>query len=401
VGSLSLPRKVSVLGSTGSIGVSTLDVLDQAKADIEVVALAAGRNVERLAEQALRWRPQITVIQDEALLPELRERLVGSGLATAAGAAAVSEAAAADAQWVMSAIVGFAGLAPTLAAARSGAIVALANKESLICAGPQLLRIAKLAGGTVIPVDSEHSAIFQVLEPANAGQVARLILTASGGPFRGWTREQMARATREQALNHPNWSMGPKITIDSATMMNKGLEVIEAAYLFAMPPEKIDVVIHPQSIVHSLVEYMDGSTLAQLGPPDMRAPIACAFAWPERLPWPAQKLDLARVSPLTFEDPDPERFPALRIAKQALAAGGAAPAAMNGADEVAVAAFLAGRIGFLDVAATVEETLARMDRQNLLRPPENDPAEAAHVTDATARRVADEVVSGLMAPAHA
>ncbi|THD59761.1 1-deoxy-D-xylulose-5-phosphate reductoisomerase [Phenylobacterium sp.] len=401
MGTLSLPRKVSVLGSTGSIGVSTLDVLHQAKADIEVVALAAGRNVARLAEQALRWRPQLTVIQDETLLPELRERLAGSGLATAAGVQAVTDAAALDAQWVMSAIVGFAGLAPTLAAARAGTIVALANKESLICAGPQLLRTAKLAGGTVIPVDSEHSAIFQVLEPANAGRVARLILTASGGPFRGWTREQMARATREQALNHPNWSMGAKITIDSATMMNKGLEVIEAAYLFAMPPEKVDVVIHPQSIVHSLVEYTDGSTLAQLGPPDMRAPIACAFAWPERLSWPAQKLDLARVSPLTFEDPDPERFPALRIAKQALTAGGAAPAAMNGADEVAVAAFLAGRIGFLDVAATVEETLARMDRQNLLRPPENDPVEAARITDATARRVADEVVSGLMAPAHA
>jgi 1-deoxy-D-xylulose-5-phosphate reductoisomerase len=230
--------------------------------------------------------------------------------------------------------------------------------------------------------------------------VARLILTASGGPFRAWTREQMARATPEQALAHPNWSMGAKITIDSATMMNKGLEVIEAAYLFAMPPEKVDVLIHPQSIVHSLVEYADGSTLAQLGPPDMRAPIACAFAWPERLPWPAKPLDLTRA-PLTFEAPDPERFPALRIAKSALLAGGAAPAAMNGADEVAVAAFLDGRIGFLDIAEVVEETLARMDRQNLLRPPENDPVDAARVTDATARRVAQDVVSGLMAPIHA
>ena len=401
MGPLSLPRKVSVLGSTGSIGVSTLDLFEQAKVEVEVVALAAGRNVERLAEQARRWRPQIAVIEDEAALPRLRDLLAGSGIRAAAGTAAVAEAAAMDAQWVMSAIVGFAGLAPTLAAARAGAVVALANKESLICAGPQLLRTAKLAGGAVIPVDSEHSAIFQVFSPSNAQHVARLILTASGGPFRSWSREQMSRATPEQALAHPNWSMGAKISVDSATMMNKGLEVIEAAYLFAMPPEKIEVVIHPQSIVHSLVEYADGSTLAQLGPPDMRAPIACAFAWPDRLPWPAQRLDLARSGPLSFEDPDLERFPALRIAKSALAAGGAAPAAMNAADEIAVAAFLARRIGFLDIAEVVGETLARMNRQNLLTPPENDPVDAARVTDATARRVAGDVVSGLMAPVHA
>ncbi len=398
---MSLPRKVSVLGSTGSIGVSTLELFEKSGVEVEVVALAAGRNVQRLAEQALKWRPQVAVIEDETVLPELRERLAGSGIRAAAGAAAVVEAASADAQWVMSAIVGFAGLAPTLAAARSGAVVALANKESLICAGPALLRIAKLAGGVVIPVDSEHSAIFQVFSPSNAQHVARLILTASGGPFRGWTREQMARATPEQALAHPNWSMGAKISVDSATMMNKGLEVIEAAYLFAMPPERIEVLIHPQSIVHSLVEYADGSTLAQLGPPDMKSPIACAFAWPDRLPWPAQRLDLARSGPLTFEEPDLERFPALKIAKAALAVGGVAPAAMNAADEIAVAAFLAGRIGFLDIAATVEATLERLERQNLLWRSDNDPVEAARVTDATARRVAGEVVSGLMAPAHA
>jgi 1-deoxy-D-xylulose-5-phosphate reductoisomerase len=401
MGPLSLPRKVSVLGSTGSVGVSTLDLFEQAAVEVEIVALTAGRNVELLAEQALKWRPQVAVIAHEAALPRLRELLAGSGIRTAAGAAAVAEAAAADAQWVMSAIVGFAGLAPTLAAARAGAIVALANKESLICAGPNLLRTAKLAGGAVIPVDSEHSAIFQVFSPSNAQHIARLILTASGGPFRTWSREQMARATRAQALAHPNWSMGAKISIDSATMMNKGLEVIEAAYLFAMPPERIDVLIHPQSIVHSLVEYADGSTLAQLGPPDMRSPIACAFAWPDRLPWPAKRLDLAGSGPLSFEDPDLERFPALGIAKSALAAGGAAPAAMNGADEVAVAAFLDGRIGFLDIAATVEETLTRMDRQALLHPADNDPVESARVTDATARRVAGEVVNGLMAPAPA
>ena len=399
MGTLSLPRKVSILGSTGSIGVSTLDLFAQSGAEVEIVALAAGRNVERLADQALAWRPQMAVIQDESALPRLRERLAGSGIRTAAGSAAVAEAAAADSQWVMSAIVGFAGLAPTLAAAKTGAVVALANKESLICAGPALLRTAKLAGGAVIPVDSEHSAIFQVFAPSNAQHVARLILTASGGPFRGWSREQMARATPEQALAHPNWSMGARISVDSATMMNKGLEVIEAAYLFAMPPDRIDVLIHPQSIVHSLVEYADGSTLAQLGPPDMRAPIACAFAWPDRLPWPAQPLDLARMGPLSFEDPDIERFPALRIAKSALAAGGVAPTAMNAADEIAVAAFLDRRIGFLDIAATVEETLTRMDRRNLLGRPENDPVDAARLTDATARRVADDVVSGLMAPA--
>jgi 1-deoxy-D-xylulose-5-phosphate reductoisomerase len=401
MGTLSLPRKITVLGSTGSVGVSTLDVLSQAGVEVEVTALVAGRKVELLAEQALRWRPRIAVVGDEAALPQLRALLAGSGIETAAGAQATVDAAAEDSEWVMSAIVGFAGLAPTLAAARRGAIVALANKESLVCAGPELLRAARLAGGMVIPVDSEHSAIFQVLEPQNAAQVSRLILTSSGGPFRGATREAMARATPAQAVAHPNFAMGAKISVDSATMMNKGLEVIEAAYLFNMPPEKIEVLVHPQQIIHSLVEYADGSSLAQLGPPDMRPPIACAFAWPDRLPWPAKKLDLARMGPLSFEEPDPERFPALRIAKFALAEGGAAPTAMNAADEVAVAAFLGGRIGFLDIAATVEETLTRMDRQAQLRTPTNDPVEAARLTDATARRVADDVVSGVMGPVRA
>ena len=396
---MSLPRKVTILGSTGSVGVSTLDLFEKAGVEVEVVALTAGRNVELLAEQALRWRPKLAVIDDETMLPALRAALAGSGIRTAAGAQSVADAAAMDAQWVMSAIVGFAGLAPTLAAARAGAIVALANKESLICAGPALLRTAKLAGGVVIPVDSEHSAIFQVFSPANAQHVSRLILTASGGPFMSWSRAEMARATPEQARAHPKWSMGVKISIDSATMMNKGLEVIEAAYLFAMPPERVDVLIHPQSIIHSLVEYADGSTLAQLGPPDMRAPIACAFAWPDRLPWPAQKLDLARMGPLTFQDPDLERFPALQIAKDALLAGGAAPTVMNAADEVAVQAFLDRRIGFLDIATTVAETLARMDRKNLLARGDTDPVEDARIADATARHVADEVVAGLMAQA--
>ena len=389
---MSLPRRISVLGSTGSVGVSTLDLLDKAEAEVEVMALCAGRNVERLAEQALRWRPKLAVIEDESKLGELRGRLAGTGVATAAGAGAVAEAAAAEAQWVMSAIVGFAGLAPTLAAARTGAIVALANKESLVCAGPSLLRTAKLSGGAVVPVDSEHSAIFQVLDPMNAQHVSRLILTASGGPFRGWTQAQMAHATPEQAVAHPKWDMGVKISVDSATMMNKGLELIEAAYLFAMPPEKVDVLVHPQSIVHSLVEYGDGSTLAQLGAPDMRTPIACAFAWPDRLPWPAPRLDLAAVGQLTFEEPDLRRFPALKIAKEALAAGGAAPAAMNAANEVAVAAFLDRKIGFLDIAATVAETLERLAVATEAESVDNDVLGRARHLDSTARRVAGEVV---------
>lgn len=392
---MNLPRRVSVLGSTGSVGVSTLDLFEQSGAEVEVVALAAGRNVARLAEQALRWRPKLAVIQDESLLPELRDRLAGSGVEAAGGASAVTEAAQADAQWVMSAIVGIAGLGPTWAAARAGAVVALANKESLVCAGPSLLRTAKLAGGVVIPVDSEHSAIFQVLDPRNAQHVARLILTASGGPFRTWTLEQMRGASPEQAVAHPKWDMGVKISIDSATMMNKGLEMIEAAYLFAMPPERVDVIVHPQSIIHSLVEYADGSTLAQLGPPDMRTPIACAFAWPERLPWPAPKLNLAQIGQLTFEETDLGRFPALKIAKEALAAGGAAPAVMNAANEVAVAAFLDRRIGFLDIAAAVAETLNRVESERLPEPAGEGALEAAWSIDATARRVAGEVIAGL------
>jgi 1-deoxy-D-xylulose-5-phosphate reductoisomerase len=398
---LSLRRTVTVLGSTGSVGVSTLDLLDQAQthgsAEVEIVALVAGRNVELLAEQAKRWRPKLVVIQDESLLPQLRERLNGSGVASAGGEAAVIEAAGMGAEWVMSAIVGAAGLAPTLAAARTGAIVGLANKESLICAGPALLEIARKAGGVVIPVDSEHSAIFQVLQPDCLDRVAKLVLTASGGPFRTWTREAMGKATREQAVNHPNWSMGAKISIDSATMMNKGLEMIEAAYLFSTPPERIDVLIHPQSVIHSMVEYQDGSTLAQLGPPDMKTPIACAFAWPDRLPWPAPALDLAKLGQLTFEAPDTERFPSIALARQALTTGGMAPTAMNAANERAVGAFLDRRIGFLDIVAVVTETLERMDASGDLDVGVNaDGAlEIAMSTDGAARRVANDVLAGL------
>jgi 1-deoxy-D-xylulose-5-phosphate reductoisomerase len=362
------------------------------------LALTAGRNVALLAEQAWRWRPRLAVIADESLYPELKSRLAGSNVEVAAGQQAVVAAAASGANWVMSAIVGAAGLAPTLAAARTGAIIALANKESLVCAGPALLRIAQEAGGAVIPVDSEHSAIFQVLQPAAASRVSRLILTASGGPFRQWTRAAMAQATPAQAVAHPNWNMGAKISVDSATMMNKGLEMIEASYLFATPETKIDVLVHPQSVVHSLVEYEDGSTLAQLGPPDMRAPIACALAWPDRLPWPAPKLDLPAVGSLTFEAPDPERFPALSLARQALREGEGAPAALNAANETAVAAFLDRRLGFLDIVASVAETLERMSAGGELRGTNGDPVERALQIDGSARRHAAEVVARMEPP---
>ena len=395
MGSLSLPRRVSILGSTGSVGTSTLDLFEQAGAELEVVALTAGRNLDLLVAQALKWRPQIAVIEDSSRLGELRERLTGTGIEVAAGASAVVEAARREAQWVMSSIVGFAGLAPTLAAVETGAIIAQANKESLVCAGPGLLRKAKLAGGVIIPVDSEHSAIFQVFDPHAADHVTRLILTASGGPFRTWTRDQMAVATPQQAVAHPNWDMGVKISIDSATMMNKALETIEAAYLFGMPPERLDVLVHPQSIIHSLVEYADGSTLAQLGTPDMRTPIACALAWPERMSWPAPRLDLAALGQLTFEQPDFSRFPALKLAKDALTAGGTAPAVMNAANEAAVAAFLDRRIGFLDIADTVEETLTRLSGEGFNVEAKGDALEAAMHTDALARRTAAEVISGL------
>jgi 1-deoxy-D-xylulose-5-phosphate reductoisomerase len=387
------PRSITVLGSTGSVGVSTLDLLDKAEgAEVTVRALTAGRNVALLAEQAKKWRPALTVIADASLHDELKDRLSGEGLATAAGDDAVAEAGV-GAEWVMASIVGAAGLRPTLAAAKAGAIVALANKESLVCAGPALLAAAKAAGGSVVPVDSEHSAIFQVLQEPCADKVKRLILTASGGPFRTWTGEQMAKATPEQAVAHPNWDMGAKISVDSASMMNKGLEMIEASYLFAMPEPQIDVIVHPQSVVHSLVEYQDGSTLAQLGPPDMRAPIACAYAWPDRLPWPAPGLDLAAVGSLTFEAPDMVRFPSLRLAREALRRGGGAPAVFNAANETAVAAFLGRKIGFLDIFRVVEETLEAMDKRGELTSTRNDPVEAAMEFDGAARRVASGLLS--------
>jgi 1-deoxy-D-xylulose-5-phosphate reductoisomerase len=387
-------RRVVVLGSTGSVGANTLELLSHVADEVDILALTAGRNVARLAEQALAWKPHRAVIEDPSLLSELRERLAGSGIQADAGRSAVIEAAAMGADWVMSSIVGVAGLAPTLAAARTGAIIALANKESLICAGPALIAISRAAGGQVIPVDSEHSAIFQVFTPEDRERVRRLILTASGGPFRAWSQEAMAAATPAQAVAHPNWSMGAKISVDSASMMNKGLEMIEAAYLFGMGPDRIDVVVHPQSVVHSLVEYADGSTLAQLGPPDMRTPIACAWSWPRRMSWPAPGLNLAEVGQLTFEAPDPERFPALAIARECLETGGGAPAAMNAANEAAVHAFLAGRLGFLDIARVVRDTLSHLNAQGELAPSSDDEAvDWAMAIDQSSRRVAAQVLS--------
>jgi len=395
---MTLRRRVSVLGSTGSVGTSTLELMEQTEAAgsaaYEVEALVAGSNLDLLVEQAMRWRPKVAVLADERRLPDFRERLAGTGVEAQGGEGAAIEAASRPADWVMAAIIGSVGLRPTWAAIRTGATVALANKESLVTCGPSLLEAATAAGGQVIPVDSEHSAVFQVLQEPCAGRLARLILTGSGGPFRNWSAAQMASATPEQAVAHPTWSMGSKISIDSATLANKGLETIEAAYLFGVEAARIEVLIHPQSIIHSMVEYEDGSTLAQLGPPDMRTPIACALAWPDRLPWPAPRLDLAAMGQLTFEEADLNRFPALALARQALAAGGTAPAIFNAANEVAVAAFLDRRIGFLDIAAAVAETLERAGAGGeFASTAGSDPLEGALAIDAAARRLATETVA--------
>jgi len=395
-------RKVSVLGSTGSVGCSTLDLMDQAETAgtgaFEVEVLTGGANVARLAEQARRWRPSLVVIADEVRLGDLRAALAGTGIETAAGDAAVVEAATRPVEWVMASIVGAAGLRSTWAAAGTGATLALANKESLVCCGPALIQKIKASGGRLVPVDSEHSAIFQVFPAENPERVDRLILTASGGPFRQTSMADMARMTPEQAVAHPNWSMGAKISIDSATMANKGLETIEAAYLFDMPADRIDVVVHPESIIHSMVEYIDGSTLAQMGPPDMKTPIACALAWPDRLGWPSPKLDLAALGRLTFEAPDETRFPSLRLAREALKAGGVATTVFNAANEVAAYAFLDRKLSFLNIAAVVAETLERAKAAEMTTGSE-DACDAALAVDADARRIARTVIAGLAAAA--
>lgn len=352
-----MSRKIAILGATGSIGKSTLDLVQRDPGRFEVVAVTAATNAELLADVVRRTGAKLAVIADESRLLDLQELLVGTSCRVAAGEAALVEAAAGEAELVIAAIVGCAGLGPVMAAVEAGKTVALANKEALVTAGELMTRAARDSGAILLPVDSEHNAIFQCLAGVRIADVSRIILTASGGPFRTASAELIASATPAQAVAHPNWSMGAKISVDSATMMNKGLELIEAHFLFGLKSDRIDVLIHPQSVVHSLVEFVDGSVLAQLGAPDMRIPIAYALAWPERMGTPAQRLDLAAIARLDFEQPDLRRFPALRLAREALEAGGGAPIVLNAANEVAVAAFLDGRLRFPEIAEVVERTL--------------------------------------------
>ena len=354
-------RRISILGATGSVGTSTLDLVERHPDRFEVVALTAATNAIALADAARRTGAKLAVIVDEAKLPELREALAGTDCRAATGRDALLEAAAGDAEWVMAAIVGCAGLEPVMAAVEAGRTIALANKEALVTAGSLMIDAARRHGATILPVDSEHNAIFQCLAGNSADGVAKLVLTASGGPFRSWSKADMDVARPEQALKHPNWSMGAKISIDSATMMNKGLELIEAHHLFGLPSARIDILVHPQSVIHSMVEYVDGSTIAQLGSPDMRIPIAHCLAWPERIETRAEPLDLIKIASLTFEAPDETRFPSLRLARAALESGKGEAIVLNAANEIAVAAFLDRRIAFGDIARIVEQALESTD----------------------------------------
>jgi len=379
-------RSVTILGSTGSIGRNTVELV-AARPDLyRVEALAANVNADLLAQQAKALGAKMAVVADDGQYGRLKDLLDGSGIAAAAGSQAVVEAADRPADWVMSSIVGAAGLAPTLAAVRRGVTVGLANKETLVCAGQLVMAEVARSGATLLPVDSEHSAIFQVFDFDQKHMIDKIILTASGGPFRRTSLNEMGTATPEQAVAHPNWSMGAKISVDSASMMNKGLEVIEAHHLFGLTEDRIDVVVHPQSVIHSLVAYADGSVLAQLGSPDMRTPIAYALGWPRRIEAPAPKLNLAEIGQLTFEAPDPVRFPALRLARQVLRAGGSAPTVLNAANEIAVQAFLDREIGFLEIATLVEETLNALEMRPLASL--DDVAEM----DAQARRFARSAI---------
>lgn len=388
------PQSLSVLGATGSVGTSTLDLVGRHPGRFEVVALTANGNAEALAGLARAHKARLAVVADASQYTALKSALAGSGIEAAAGSDAVVEAARRPADCVLGAIVGVAGLVPTLAAVEQGRRVALANKECLVSAGGPFMAAVKRHGATLLPVDSEHAGVFQALAGQDRAGIARIIITASGGPFRTWSSPDIAAATVEKALKHPNWSMGRKITIDSASMMNKGLELIEAHHLFDMPADRLDVVVHPQSIVHALVEYVDGSVLAQLANPDMRAPIALALAWPRRMPSPTPPLDLAKLATLTFEAPDFVRFPALRIAWDAMRRGGGATAALNAANEVAVEAFLSGAHKFSHIALAVEQTLDHMERAGDLA----EPADIAGVMsiDAGARRVAGQCLARLV-----
>jgi 1-deoxy-D-xylulose-5-phosphate reductoisomerase len=391
------PRTVTLLGATGSIGSSTADLLRRNPSGYQVEAVTAYRDAGALARLARELGARFAAVADPAAYAELKAELAGSGIETAAGPAAIVEAAQRPADWVMAAITGAASLAPTLAAAERGATVALANKECLVCAGALFMRRAAAKGATVLPVDSEHNAIFQALSAGRREDVSRVVLTASGGPFRTLPLEAIRKVTVEQALKHPTWSMGPKVTIDSATLMNKGLELIEARHLFALAPEVLDVVVHPQSIIHGLVEFRDGSVIAQLGSPDMRIPISHCLAWPMRMATPAPRLDLARVASLTFEEPDLVRFPALAIARRALAAGGAAPTILNAANEVAVREFIDRNLGFTGIAALVEATLDAMERRGEMAEPQS--VEEALAVDHNARRLASDLLPEIAAMA--
>ena len=356
-----MTRKIAILGATGSIGKSTLDLIERNRNRYEVTAVTASTSVDALADVARRTGARLAVIADEARLGDLEELLAGSGCRAAAGSESLVEAATVEADVVIAAIVGCAGLGPVMAAVEAGRTVALANKEALVTAGALMTDAAASSGATLLPVDSEHNAIFQCLAGNRAQDVSRIILTASGGPFRTASAETVRAATPAQAVAHPNWSMGAKISVDSATLMNKGLELIEAHYLFGLPSAQLDVVIHPQSVIHSMVEFVDGSVLAQLGTPDMRIPIAYALAWPERMRTPAQRLDLTAVARLDFEAPDFDRFPALKLARHALEAGGDAPVVLNAANEIAVASFLSGEISFPEIVRVVEEAIGDAD----------------------------------------
>ncbi|MFT3978642.1 MAG: 1-deoxy-D-xylulose-5-phosphate reductoisomerase [Sphingomonas bacterium] len=379
-------KSVTILGATGSVGTSTLDLVERAPDRFRVVAVTANGNAEQLAAIAIRTRAELAVVADEASLPALRDALRGTNIGVAGGAEAVEQAARLECDWTMGAIVGCAGLGPVLAAVEQGGTVVLANKEPLVSAGDLILDAAKKSGATILPADSEHNAIFQCFDFERPERVRRIVLTGSGGPFRDWPAERMRAVTPEQAVAHPNWSMGAKISVDSATMMNKGLELIEAARLFPIDQDRIEIVVHRQSIIHSLVDYVDGSMLAHLGPSDMRVPIAHCLTWPDRMTTPMAPLDLVAVGRLDFEAPDPVRFPALRLAREAVAAGGARPAILNAANEVAVAAFLGGGIAFLEIAAIVEDILQRFD------PPAPRTLDAVLDIDREARRLAAERV---------
>ncbi|MBL8657060.1 MAG: 1-deoxy-D-xylulose-5-phosphate reductoisomerase [Altererythrobacter sp.] len=380
-------RSLTILGATGSVGSSTLDLVRRNLADWRVVALTANGSAAELAALAREFAAEIAVVSDESCLPALREALSGSGIAAAGGASALVEAAARPVDLTVAAIVGCAGLAPTMAAIEQGGTIALANKEALVSAGEVMTAAVARHGATLLPVDSEHNAIFQCLQGHAISDVRAITLTASGGPFRTWGTERIAAATPAEAVAHPNWTMGAKISVDSATMFNKGLELIEAHHLFPVGLDRLRILVHPQSVIHSMVEYRDGSTLAQLGPPDMRVPIASCLAWPRRMDTPMEPLDLAGIGTLSFEAPDEARFPATRIARDAAQAGGAAPAVLNAANEVAVAAFLAGRIGFADIAIVVERVLALGDHR-----PAPRSLEDVLAVDADARALAREAL---------